>query len=86
MDYFVKLYSIQSNDGGGRKFEMLYDNIAIKIVIKYVMSAFGEFPWRGLEAHPNIAIAIAGSLAPLFIIFQVITLLITLRIKMIRIH
>ena len=32
MDYFVKLYSIQSNDGVGRKFEMFYDNIALKII------------------------------------------------------
>jgi len=38
MDYFVKLYAVQSNDGVGRKFEILYDNIALKIIIKSLVS------------------------------------------------
>lgn len=70
MDYFVKLYLSQSNDGDGRKFELLYNNFAARLVIKYVMDAFGEFPWAGFSTHRNMAIAITGVLAPLFIIFQ----------------
>ncbi|HWU61108.1 MAG TPA: hypothetical protein VN112_03715 [Ensifer sp.] len=67
VSYFYNLYIQQSEDGQGRKFEALYNNYLIRLLIKYAMDMYGAFPWHG---GIDSIVALGGALAPLVMLFQ----------------
>lgn len=80
LGYFIELYTLQSNDGRGRKFDYAYGNIFFKLIIKYIMAIFGGVPQNLNEGGKfNQVIYLLYMVVPLVLLFQLINYSISLK-------